>query len=78
MFGFPWEVLTRAATRKRPFAPCAWLTTAANRLRAVASSVVDLNRAIVHSMAFGPEAGLRLVDEIADAATLRNYAPCCL
>ena len=26
-------------------------------------------------MAFGPEAGLRLVDEIADAATLRNYAP---
>ena len=26
-------------------------------------------------MAFGPEAGLRLVDEIADAAVLRNYAP---
>ncbi|WP_352801197.1 hypothetical protein [Mesorhizobium sp. M0340] len=26
-------------------------------------------------MAFGPEAGLRLVDEIADAAALRNYAP---
>ncbi|MER8390152.1 RNA polymerase sigma factor [Mesorhizobium sp. M0166] len=47
-----------------------------DRLRAVMPSpVVDLNRAIAHSMAFGPEAGLRLVDEIADAAALRNYAP---
>jgi RNA polymerase sigma factor (sigma-70 family) len=45
-----------------------------DRLRVVAPSpVVDLNRAIAHSMAFGPEAGLRLADEIADA--LRNYAP---
>jgi predicted RNA polymerase sigma factor len=26
-------------------------------------------------MAFGPEAGLRLVDEIADADALRDYAP---
>ncbi len=26
-------------------------------------------------MAFGPEAGLRLVDEIAGEAALRNYAP---
>jgi predicted RNA polymerase sigma factor len=39
------------------------------------SPVVDLNRAVAHSMAFGPEAGLRLVDEIAGAAALRNYAP---
>ena len=47
-----------------------------DRLRVVAPSpVVDLNRAIAHSMAFGPEAGLRLVDEIADAAALRDYAP---
>jgi RNA polymerase sigma factor (sigma-70 family) len=47
-----------------------------DRLRVVAPSpVVDLNRAIAHSMAFGPEAGLRLVDEIADAAALRGYAP---
>jgi RNA polymerase sigma factor (sigma-70 family) len=46
-----------------------------DRLRVVAPSpVVDLNRAIAHSMAFGPEAGLRLVDEIA-AASLRGYAP---
>src|SRR4051812_24136212 len=46
------------------------------RLRVVAPSpVVDLNRAIAHSMAFGPEAGLRLVDEIADTAALRDYAP---
>jgi RNA polymerase sigma factor (sigma-70 family) len=47
-----------------------------DRLRAAAPSpVVDLNRAIAHSMAFGPEAGLRLVDELAGAAALRNYAP---
>jgi predicted RNA polymerase sigma factor len=26
-------------------------------------------------MAFGPEAGLRLVDELADVAALRDYAP---
>ena len=47
-----------------------------DRLRSVMPSpVVDLNRAIAHSMAFGPETGLRLIDEIADAAALRNYAP---
>jgi len=47
-----------------------------DRLRVAAPSpVVDLNRAIAHSMAFGPEAGLRLVDEIADADALRDYAP---
>jgi predicted RNA polymerase sigma factor len=39
------------------------------------SPVVELNRAVAHSMAFGPEAGLRLVEEMADAAMLRNYAP---
>lgn len=39
------------------------------------SPVVDLNRAIAYSMAFGPEAGLTLVDEIATAAALPNYAP---
>jgi predicted RNA polymerase sigma factor len=37
--------------------------------------VVDLDRAIAHSMAFGPEAGLRLVDEIGDGDALRHYAP---
>jgi RNA polymerase sigma factor (sigma-70 family) len=46
-----------------------------DRLRVVAPSpVVDLNRAIAHSMAFGPDAGLRLLAEI-DAAPLRAYAP---
>ena len=39
------------------------------------SPVVDLNRAIAHSMAFGPEAGLAMIDEISEAARLRNYAP---
>jgi RNA polymerase sigma factor (sigma-70 family) len=45
-------------------------------LRAVMPSpVVDLNRAVAHSMAFGPEAGLALLGEISEAATLRDYAP---
>lgn len=39
------------------------------------SPVVELNRAVAHSMAFGPEAGLALVDAIAEEAVLRNYAP---
>jgi predicted RNA polymerase sigma factor len=47
-----------------------------DRLREVTPSpVVDLNRAIAHSRAFSPEAGLALLDQIADAEALRNYAP---
>jgi len=47
-----------------------------DRLRVVMPSpVVDLNRAIAHSMAFGPEAGLRRLDEIPDRDALRGYAP---
>src|SRR5690606_6748677 len=47
-----------------------------DRLREVMPSpVVDPNRAVAHSMAYGPEAGLALVDAIAGAAALRNYAP---
>jgi len=64
--------------RARRAADTDWPRIAAlyDRLRVVAPSpVVDLNRAIAHSMAFGPDAGLRLVDEIADAAALRDYAP---
>jgi RNA polymerase sigma factor (sigma-70 family) len=64
--------------RARRAADTDWPRIAAlyDRLRVVAPSpVVDLNRAIAHSMAFGPEAGIRLVDEIAGAAALRDYAP---
>ncbi len=43
--------------------------------RAMPSPVVDLNRAVAHSMAFGPEAGLALIDAIAGEEALRNYAP---
>ena len=39
------------------------------------SPVVDLNRAIAYGMAYGPEAGLRLVDEIVGDDALRHYAP---
>lgn len=69
--------LAACHARARRAADTDWPRIAAlyDRLRVVAPSpVVDLNRAIAHSMAFGPEAGLRLVDEIGDAA-LRHYAP---
>jgi RNA polymerase sigma factor (sigma-70 family) len=70
--------LAACHARARRAADTDWPRIAAlyDRLRVVAPSpVVDLNRAIAHSMAFGPEAGLRLVDEIADTAALRDYAP---
>ena len=70
--------LAACHARARTAADTDWPRIAAlyDRLRVVMPSpVVDLNRAVAHSMAFGPEAGLRLVDEIADAAALRNYAP---
>ncbi len=70
--------LAACHARARRAADTDWPRIAAlyDRLRAVAPSpVVDLNRAIAHSMAFGPESGLRLLDEIADAAALRHYAP---
>jgi RNA polymerase sigma factor (sigma-70 family) len=70
--------LAACHARARSAADTDWPRIAAlyDRLRAaMPSPVVDLNRAIAHSMAFGPEAGLRLVDEIADATALRNYAP---
>jgi predicted RNA polymerase sigma factor len=37
------------------------------------SPVVELNRAVAVTMAFGPEAGLELVDSLADEPALRNY-----
>ena len=70
--------LAACHARARQASDTDWPRIAAlyDRLRIVAPSpVVDLNRAIGHSMAFGPEAGLRLLDEIADADALRDYAP---
>jgi RNA polymerase sigma-70 factor (ECF subfamily) len=37
------------------------------------SPVVELNRAVAHSMAFGPTAGLELVDALTSEPSLRNY-----
>ena len=37
------------------------------------SPVVDLNRAVAVSMAYGPEAGLELVDALTDEPALRDY-----
>jgi len=70
--------LAACHARARRAADTDWVRIAAlyDRLRVVTPSpVVDLNRAIAHSMAFGPEAGLRLIDEIPDADALRHYAP---
>jgi RNA polymerase sigma factor (sigma-70 family) len=39
------------------------------------SPIVELNRAVAHSMAYGPEAGLRLLDAIAETPALQTYAP---
>jgi RNA polymerase sigma factor (sigma-70 family) len=70
--------LAACHARARRAADTEWPRIAAlyDRLRVVAPSpVVDLNRAIAHSMAFGPDAGLRLLAEITDADALRDYAP---
>src|SRR6476619_7538368 len=70
--------LAACHARARRAADTDWPRIAAlyDRLRVASPSpVVDLNRAIAHSMAFGPDAGLRLVDDIVDAAALRDYAP---
>ncbi len=70
--------LAACHARARLAADTDWPLIAAlyDRLRVVSPSpVVDLNRAIAHSMAFGPEAGLRLLDEIADTPALRDFAP---
>ena len=45
-----------------------------NLLTQVAPSpVVELNRAVAHSMAFGPATGLELVDALTSEPSLRNY-----
>jgi RNA polymerase sigma factor (sigma-70 family) len=70
--------LAACHARARRAADTDWPRIAAlyDRLRVVTPSpVVDLNRAIAHSMAFGPDAGLKLLDEIPDADALRHYAP---
>ncbi len=70
--------LAACHARARSAADTDWRGIAAlyDRLRAVMPSpVVDLNRAVAYGMAFGPEAGLRLVEEIAEDAALRSYAP---
>ena len=38
------------------------------------SPVVELNRAVAHAMAFGPERGLELVDALASEPSLASYA----
>jgi RNA polymerase sigma factor (sigma-70 family) len=42
-------------------------------VRRIPSPVIALNRAVAVSMAFGPEAGLAIVDELADEPSLAGY-----
>jgi RNA polymerase sigma factor (sigma-70 family) len=45
-----------------------------DELAALSSSpVVEVNRAVAHGMAFGPAAGLRILDSVADHPALRAY-----
>jgi predicted RNA polymerase sigma factor len=37
--------------------------------------VVELNRAVAHAMAFGPDAGLALLAPLEQLDALRDYAP---
>ena len=37
------------------------------------SPIVELNRAVAHAMAYGPEAGLRMVEPLMEIPQLRNY-----
>jgi RNA polymerase sigma factor (sigma-70 family) len=70
--------LAACHVRARSWAETDWPRIAAlydRLLAATPSPVVELNRAIAHSMAFGPQAGLELIDGMADAEVLRNYAP---
>jgi RNA polymerase sigma factor (sigma-70 family) len=70
--------LAACHARARSAADTDWPRIAAlyDRLRAVMPSpVVDLNRAVAYGMAVGPEAGLALLDELAAAPALRQYAP---
>jgi len=39
----------------------------------ISRSVVELNRAVAHSRAFGPAVGLELVDALTDQPSLKNY-----
>jgi predicted RNA polymerase sigma factor len=45
-----------------------------DRLAAMAPSpVVELNRAVAYAMAYGPEAGLEIADQLIDEPTLKSY-----
>jgi len=45
----------------------------ARLVQLVPSPVIELNRAVAMSMAFGPGAGLEIVDELTDVPSLKNY-----
>ncbi|MGH3763134.1 MAG: RNA polymerase subunit sigma-24, partial [Actinophytocola sp.] len=45
----------------------------ARLVQLVPSPVIELNRAVALSMAFGPDVGLRIVDELGDEPSLKNY-----
>jgi RNA polymerase sigma factor (sigma-70 family) len=39
----------------------------------IPSPIIELNRAVAHAMAFGPDTGLRILEPLLDVPQLRNY-----
>ena len=67
----PHVTLARAPPRKRTGVGSATLYGELAAL--MPSPVVELNRAVAVSMAYGPQAGLEMVDALKGEAALRNY-----
>lgn len=70
--------LAACHARARTMAETDWTRIAAiyDRLAVVMPSpVVELNRAVAHGMAFGPEVALGMIDAIEAEGLLENYAP---
>jgi RNA polymerase sigma factor (sigma-70 family) len=62
--------------RARTAAETDWKRIAAlydSLARLMPSPIVELNRAVAHAMAFGPAAGLELIDTVASEPSLKSY-----
>jgi RNA polymerase sigma factor (sigma-70 family) len=62
--------------RARTAAETNWKRIAAlydSLARLMPSPIVELNRAVAHAMAFGPAAGLELIDTVASEPSLKSY-----
>ncbi len=65
-------VMRGRALRRKPTGRASW-TLYAELAQVAPSPVVELNRAVAVAMAFGPAAGLELVDALTSEPSLKNY-----